>query len=323
MLDALLAAVDTADVSAWAKAVGRSCVIGSAEFAGLATRWDPSYLKPYETVASHRYNVTTLSAEIDPWGERGRGTVRRRLRAAGKAATWLRAQRVPRRVQARTSAGARSRLAGGLTVVTGSSARIPVPDRSIDLILTDPPYHDDVQYADLASLFRAWDGQAVGRLGGDVTAIRNGGPKELQRFQEALTTVFAECQRIIKRDGHLILSFANRKPQAWGALLGALQAAGWHAAGFDAVHAENETDHAKVGRRACSLDVLLDLVPRPVADQRKHRPTRLATTPEEQYCLAIGDFILQVGALKDGWRHDLQDAVAGLKFVKVLASRPA
>ena len=33
-------------------------------------------------------------------------------------------------------------------------------DQSIDLVLTDPPYFDDVQYAELASLFLAW-AQAV------------------------------------------------------------------------------------------------------------------------------------------------------------------
>ena len=315
MVDVLLASIDTADVSAWAKAVGRSCVIGSAEFAGLASRWDPNYLKPYETVASHRYNITTLSAEIDPWGERGRGTVRRRLRAAAKAAKWLNDKQVPRRVQTRLATSARTQLTQGLTVITGSSARIPVPDDSVDLILTDPPYHDDVQYADLASLFRAWDGQAVGRLEGDVTAIRNGGPKELERFQRSLTAVFTECRRIVKKDGHLVLSFANREPHAWAALLEALQVAGWHAAGFDTVHAENETDHAKAGRRACSLDVLLDLVPNPVTDEAKHRPKRGPASSEEEYCFAIGKHILCIGGLQPTWRADFQQEVRHLAFI--------
>ncbi|MGH9228001.1 MAG: hypothetical protein ACRD07_04570 [Acidimicrobiales bacterium] len=315
ILDALLVAVECADVTAWAKAVGRASVIGSAEFAGLASRWDPNYLKPYETVASHRYNVTTLSAEIDPWGERGRGTVRRRLRAAAKAATWLHAQQVPQRVNTRTSASPRTRLGRGLTVVTGSSCRIPVPDRSVDLVLTDPPYHDDVQYADLASLFRAWDGQPVGRLDGDVTAVRHGGPDELLRFEEALTAVFTECRRVITEDGHLVLSFANRDPQAWGALLAAVQRAGWNAAGFDTVHAENETDHAKAGRRACALDVLLDLVPVEVSSDGRYRPERVPRTVEEHYCFAVGEYILQVGRLDGDWRAEMVDRLRKEDFL--------
>jgi putative DNA methylase len=323
LLETLLSSIDSADVSAWAKAVGRSCVIGSAEFAGFASRWDANYLKPYETVASHRYNVTTLPAEIDPWGERGRGTVRRRLRAAARAAEWLQGQQAPRQVRTRTAPGPRRSLAEGLTVVTGSSTSIPTPDSSIDLILTDPPYHDDVQYADLASLFRAWDGQEVGRLTGDVTAVRNGGPQELERFQGALTDVFTECRRVVKSDGHLVLSFANREPQAWAALLDALQAAGWHAAGFDAVHAENETDHAKSGRRSCALDVLLDLVPHSVAVDAKHRPDREAATAEEAYCFAVGDYILRIGGLEEGWRTDFRRSVGDLAFIAPTRRRSA
>lgn len=45
------------------------------------------------------------------------------------------------------------------------------------------PYHDDVQYPDLASLFRAWAGHPVGGLDGDVAATGNGGDNEYARFE--------------------------------------------------------------------------------------------------------------------------------------------
>lgn len=316
VLDALLTAIEGADgFSDWARSAARSCVIGSAEFAGYASRWDANYLKPYETLASHRYNVTTLAAEIDPWGERGRGTARRRLRAAAKAAEWLADQHAPARVHKRTSCADRRPLGAGLTVVTGSSVRIPVPDATIDVVLTDPPYHDDVQYPELASLFRSWDGQRVGRLDGDVTAARSGGPAELERFEKALTDVFAECRRVVTNDGHLVLSFANREPHAWIALCAALQSAGWHAAGFDVVHSENETDHAKAGRRACSLDVLVDLVTGPIPARARHRPIRRPETPEETYCFTVGEYLLRIGELTGAWRGHLNEQLRALPFL--------
>ena len=322
-LTAMLDVVNRADgVSAWARDIARSCVIGAAEFAGLATRWDARYLKPYETVASHHYNIPTLSAEIDLWGERGRGTVRRRLRAASRAAKWLGERDVPALVHTRSSRGPLAALRSGLTVVTGSSTTIPVPDGSVDLILTDPPYHDDVQYADLASLFRAWDGRAVGRLAGDVTAIRNGGDAEFDRFEAALTNVFSECRRIIAPSGHLVLSFANREPRAWAALLSALDAAGWYAAGFEVVHSENELDHAKAGRRACSLDVILDLVPESILPSERHRPARVSSTDEESYCFKIGDTILRVGNLRGGWRAEFIKGIRACTF-QAIAPLPA
>ena len=56
-------------------------IIGSAEMAGHCSRWDRWYLKSYETMAGHRFNFTTLTAEPNAWGNptSGRGTVLRRL----------------------------------------------------------------------------------------------------------------------------------------------------------------------------------------------------------------------------------------------------
>lgn len=309
----LLRAADTAELDPLVRDTVRTCIIGSAEFAGHATRWDPRYLKPYETVAAHRYNVTTLSAEIDPWGERGRGTVRRRLRAAAAGSTWLAAHGVPEVVRRRSSGDRSSPVRRGLTVITGSSVRVPVPTGSVDVVLTDPPYHDDVQYGELASLFRAWAGLPVGRLPGDAAAVRHAGAPELERFEQVLTAVFAECHRIVKPDGHLVLSFANRNADAWVALFAALRAAGWHGAGFDVVHSENETDHAKSGRRSCSLDVLLDLTPCPV--DSSYRPARQPGSPEERYAFVVGRHALAVGTVSHGWEDALRRDLAGMEFV--------
>ncbi len=322
LLGLMLDAVESCtEVSTWARDVARSCVIGAAEFAGYATRWDARYLKPYETLASHRYNVTSLSAEIDPWGDQGRGTVRRRLNAAARAARWLAEQGVPKYVHARSSCGPVAAPGVGLTVVTGSSSSIPLPDASVDLVLTDPPYHDDVQYSDLASLFRAWDGEVVGRLSGDVTPRRNQGEIGLQRFQEALRSVFVECRRITRRSGHLVLSFANRSPHAWIALISALDSSGWHSVGFDVVHSENESEHSKSGKRSCTLDVILDLVPIQPRSNSKHSPRDRWSTSESRYCFMVGRTTLQIGALLDGWEGRFVARLESSDFIRSDAGR--
>jgi putative DNA methylase len=314
-LTTLLEAAEAASAGTWARNIARACVIGAAEFAGLATRWDPSYLKPYETLASHRYNTTTLTVEIDPWGDRGRGTALRRLTAAAKASRWLAQQSVPRRVGARTAGSRKVQPGNGLTVVSGSSTSMPIPDGSVDLILTDPPYHDDVQYADLASIFRTWGGHPSGRLEGDVTAVRGGGRAEDERFRTVLTTIFTECRRVIAIDGHMVLSFANRDPQAWIALLSALQAADWQACGFDVVHAENETDHSKNGKKACTLDLLLDLIPAKIHVHELYGPTRDPASAEEEFCFIVGAEFLKVGTLSFGWEEHFNKALQSCVFI--------
>jgi adenine-specific DNA methylase len=38
-------------------------------------------------------------------------------------------------------------------VVEGSSEQMVLPSDSVHLVLTDPPYHDDVQYAELSARY--------------------------------------------------------------------------------------------------------------------------------------------------------------------------
>ncbi|MBA3575347.1 MAG: SAM-dependent methyltransferase, partial [Pseudonocardiales bacterium] len=45
---------------------------------------------------------------------------------------------------------------GTMYLRTGDSSRTDLPDESIDLIVTDPPYMDNVHYSELADFFHAW-----------------------------------------------------------------------------------------------------------------------------------------------------------------------
>jgi hypothetical protein len=136
------------------------------------------HLKAYEAVANHRFNFTTLSAEPHVWGapESGRGTVDRRLNHFAKASIWL-DEHFGRQLVVRgpTAASSRRTRAGrhvDARVVAGRSERLTLPDASLDAVVTDPPYHDDVHYSELSDLFRAWAEWRTGRIPGDAIVRR-------------------------------------------------------------------------------------------------------------------------------------------------------
>lgn len=53
----------------------------------------------------------------------------------------------------------------GLTLTQGSAANLShLPDASVDNITVDPPYYDNVQYAELADFFYVWLKRSVGHL---------------------------------------------------------------------------------------------------------------------------------------------------------------
>ena len=295
-------------------------VVGSAEMAGHLSRWDRYYLKSYEAMAGHRFNLTTLAVEPNVWGTvgSGRGTVLRRLNQLVKAASWLH-ERTGRKliVEGPLRPGDDARPLGDtdVRVVEGSSETLLLPDASVDVVLTDPPYHDDVQYSELSAPLRAWARLADADLSGEaVVNAATGQLTEDGAYEDLLTRIFAEARRALKDDGHLIFSYANRSPEAWTALLSSLQRAGLRAAGCTIVHSENETDSAKRNVRACTLDLILDLVPAGPLSVTLHPPVA-GDSDEERFLQEVAATFLSVGALEDGWQQAFQARLVGTAFL--------
>ncbi|MBX7270041.1 hypothetical protein KIF24_31150 [Micromonospora sp. Llam7] len=299
-------------------------VIGSAEMAGHLSRWDRYYLKSYEAMAGHRFNLTTLAVEPNVWGGvgRGRGSVLRRLNQLVKSATWLH-EKTGRGLLVEGPVPCASTVTPlgewDVRVVEGSSERMVLPSQSVHLALTDPPYHDDVQYAELSAPLRAWQRKAHETLTGE--AVVNATTGQLTNdgaYENLLSKIFAEVRRTLRPDGHLIFSYANRSPHAWTAVFGALQSAGMRAVGCEIVHSENETDHAKRGVRACTLDLMLDLVPSGEALIEQHRPEPvpdLPLTDERRFLDQVSEIFLRVGSLQDGWREDAYKILSAHPFI--------
>lgn len=326
VIEALLAACSqAADGDAGTKAALEAAVIGASEMAGYASRWDSRYLKAYEAVANHRFNFTTLAAEPNVWGAPGfgRGTVDRRLTQLAKAAVWF-DERIGRPINVDGPTPATSRrikMAATVDarVVAGGSQRLVLPTGILDAVITDPPYHDDVHYGELSDLFRAWTGETPGALEGDAIVRRLTGTSGTDAYQKLLTDIFTEVHRALRCDGHLVLSYANRYPGAWVALFNALQAAGFQAAGYTVVHSENETDHAKAGRRACTLDVLIDVVPLDGGRVVHHQPAGSPANDEEKFCRIVGAHALRIGTLSPDWAESFTTAARATAFLSPLS----
>ena len=297
-------------------------IIGSAEMAGHLSRWDRYYLKSYESMAGHRFNLTTLAVEPNVWGtiNTGRGTVLRRLAQLVKAASWLHEKTgKPLVVEGPLPTGSEgsTMFDADVRVVEGSSEQLLIPDDCVDLVLTDPPYYDDVQYSELSLPFRAWAQLASGPLLGE--AVVNAAVGQLTddgAYEDLLLNIFTEARRVLKPNGHLIFSYANRSPKAWTALFAALQSAGFRAAGCEIVHSENETDHAKRGVRACALDLLLDLIPEGPRPIEFHHPMPNKPGDEMQFLGAVAETFLRVGSLNGDWREDTQRKLTAAAFLK-------
>lgn len=325
VVEQLLTLSASASVSDCAEVVAavRSAIVGSCEMAGYLSRWDRWYLKSYESMAGHRFNFTTLAVEPNVWGTKsaGRGTVSRRIEQLIKAAAWLETH-VGRGLVVEGPVSSEARRTPmprnvDVRVAEGSSERNVLPSRCVDLVLTDPPYHDDVQYSELSLPLRAWADLHMDELPSEAVVNESTGKNSQDgEYRDLLTRIFTEAARTLKGDGHLIFSYANRAPEAWVELFSALQAAGLRAAGFTIVHSENETDQAKRNVRACALDLIMDLLPAGTEPVDQWSPQTWGTTPEETFLKIVGRQFLQIGTLGGDWADTFTASLRKSRFLR-------
>jgi putative DNA methylase len=321
VLAAAIPALEELRASAALKARLRLAICGCAEMAGHASRWDRYYPKAFEAVANHRFAITGLSVETNLLAERGRGTLPRRLGHSLRAARWTRKE-LPATlvVRGRPAAATRALRPQGVVVAQGSSESQRAATGSIDLVLTDPPYFDDVQYAELAAIFMAW-ARAVGLVADSAAldlrseavanSLRAAGS---EHYRALLTTILTETRRTLAPDGRLILTYHNSDTRAWWALGSALRDAGFTIVALAVTHSENERDHAKRGRLAFTRDLVLEcraedpvaepeLAWEPDADEAREliaAGRAIAAMPAEETC---GDFRERFRAVRGSLRE--------------------
>ena len=116
-------------------------------------------------------------------------------------------------------------------VSTGDAATTDLPDCSIDIVCTDPPYVDNVHYSELADFFDAWMCQ-LRPFPGYPECAGTRSPNELQNsdpavFEEMAVNAWKECHRVLKDEGILVFSFHQSKMPGWLALMRSLSRAGF------------------------------------------------------------------------------------------------
>lgn len=115
-------------------------------------------------------------------------------------------------------------LAGKATIVTGSSADLHLPDESIDYVFTDPPFGGYIPYSEINQLNELWLGQTT-RVE-DEAIISPAQGKGVEEYQELLTSVFSEVNRVMKSSADATLVFHSSHASVWRALTASFADAG-------------------------------------------------------------------------------------------------
>ncbi len=298
-LRALLGALDAVrelDCSPVIKDRLAIAVLGCCEMPAYLCRWDRYHPKAFEAMANHRYARSTVVVETNLLSPIGRGTLPRRLEASKKALSWLLEQESrPSHVELRSGASCEAPPDNGVFVTAGSSTSQALPDGSVRFVLTDPPYHDDVQYGELAWLFHAFLAFYKGEETEEPRELDEATPNvirggDTRRYEDVIAECLAESRRVLREDGRLVLTFHNNDLSAWEALGNALSRAGFNVTGLAVVEAENASDHGKRGRNVFLCDLVVECVPLQDGGSRSEElaVSGVADTEQRKNLLAAG-----------------------------------
>ena len=147
-------------------------------------------------------------------------------------------------------------------LLSADSSRLPLPSASVDLVVTDPPYFDNVHYSELADFFFAWLQMGVGETEPAFAGVTSRNEREVQgkdtvEFGNLLGGVLKESARVLKRTGLLAFTFQHAREEAWLAVASAIEQAGLRVVTAHPVKAEMSVS---VPKQQAKEPINLDLI---------------------------------------------------------------
>jgi len=153
-----------------------------------------------------------------------------------------------------------------------------LPEESVDVVFTDPPYANQIPYAHLADFFYGWlrlglrdhFPQAFAALetekAREITenrAVQDGGVHDRAWYEAKMHEAFVQMKKTVKEDGVASVVFAHKETDRWEALVSALISAGWKATGSWPIATERRQRMRGQGYAALETSVHLVCRPRP------------------------------------------------------------
>jgi putative DNA methylase len=197
------------------------CLDRAVDYSTTLNRWEMNNETLMNTYARQALPMVWDFGESNPFGK-----------AAGSLSVYV---QNAADILAQTSPGPIS------TPLRASAVDLPLATASLDAVITDPPYYDNISYADLSDFFYVWLKRSVGHLFPEdlasemtpkyreaiVAPYRHAGDKVVARtyYEQTMASAFVEANRVLKPGAPLVVVYAHKTTLGWSTLVDALRTA--------------------------------------------------------------------------------------------------
>lgn len=167
-----------------------------------------------------------------------------------------------------------------VNVLQGDASDLSIDDQSIEAIVLDPPYYDNVMYAELSDFFYVWLKKYLGDVYPDFftqslsekhseavansaqfDGVASGSQSKNQLakddYESKMASIFDEMHRVLDDEGIFTLMFTHKKTEAWDTLTTALIEAGFTVNATHPVSTESPLSLHQAGKNSAESTILL------------------------------------------------------------------
>ena len=167
-------------------------------------------------------------------------------------------------------------------ILNGSAANMELADQSVPVICVDPPYYNNVQYAELSDFYYVWDKRSLKQYYPELftrrltnkndeavaNPVRDGSAKESERrYESMMGDIFRECRRVMRDDGIMVMMFTHKTQEAWETLTKALIETGWEITSTFPVDSEASASMHQKDQAAAASSIFISCRKREMEDK--------------------------------------------------------
>lgn len=140
-------------------------------------------------------------------------------------------------------------------LATDSAESIPLPDSSLDYVFTDPPFGENIPYADLNLVIESWHGVRTNTPSEAIIDKPKG--KELAEYQKLMASCFQNYYRALKPGRWITVEFSNSQAAVWNSIQSTLQEAGFVVANVAALDKQQRSFRSVTSPTAVKQDLVI------------------------------------------------------------------